>query len=42
MPTENIRKVVTDSLVGMISAVTSMIPPANEPLPDFIQGPIDR
>jgi hypothetical protein len=42
MPTENIRKVVTDSLVGMISAVTSMTPPANEPLPDFIQGPIDR
>lgn len=42
MPTENIRKVVTDSLVGMISAVTSMSPPANEPLPDFIQGPIDR
>lgn len=42
MPTENIRKVVTESLVGMISAVTSMTPPANEPLPDFIQGPIDR
>ncbi|MCU7218437.1 DUF4406 domain-containing protein [Pseudomonas sp. VE 196-7] len=42
MPIENIRKVVTDSLVGMISAVTSMSPPANEPLPDFIQGPIDR
>ncbi|WP_426783097.1 DUF4406 domain-containing protein [Pseudomonas atacamensis] len=42
MPTENIRKVVTDSLVGMISAVTSMTPPANEPLPDFIQSPIDR
>ncbi len=42
MPTENIRKIVTDSLVGMISAITSMTPPANEPLPDFIQGPIDR
>jgi len=42
MPTEKIRTVVTESLVGMISAVTSMTPPANEPLPDFIQGPIDR
>lgn len=42
MPAENIRTVVTDSLVGMISAVTSMTPPAGEPLPDFIQSPIDR
>lgn len=42
MPIENIRKVVTDSLVRMISAVTSTTPPANESLQDFIQGPIDR
>lgn len=42
MPIENIRKVVTDSLVRMISAVTSTTPPANESLHDFIQGPIDR
>lgn len=42
MPIENIRKVVTGSLVRMISAVTSTTPPANEPLPDFIQSPIDR
>jgi len=42
MPTENIRSIVTDSLVGMISAVTSATPPANQPLPQFIQSPIDR
>lgn len=42
MPTENIRTVVTDSLIGMIAAVTSTTPPANEPMPPFIQGPIDR
>lgn len=42
LPTENIRTIDTDSLVGMISAVTSMSPPTNEPLPDFMQGPIDR
>jgi hypothetical protein len=42
MPTENIRAVVTDSLTGMIAAVTSTTPPANEPMPPFIQGPIDR
>ena len=42
MDTESIRKVVTDSLVRMISAVTLMTPPANEPLPHFIRGPIDR
>ncbi|WP_081265149.1 DUF4406 domain-containing protein [Pseudomonas fluorescens] len=42
MPTENIRTVVTESLIGMIAAVTSMTPPANEPMPPFIQGPIDR
>jgi hypothetical protein len=42
MPTESICTIVTDSLIGMISAVTSTTPPANEPLPQFIQSPIDR
>lgn len=42
MPTENIRTIVTDSLMGMIAAVTRLVPPANEPPPPFIQGPIDR
>lgn len=42
MPTENIRAVVTESLIGMIAAVTATTPPANEPIPPFIQGPIDR
>jgi len=42
MPTENIRTVVTESLIGMISAVTDLTPPTNEPMPVFIQGPIDR
>ena len=42
MPTENIRTIVTESLIGMIAAVTATTPPANEPMPAFIQGPIDR
>ncbi|MGF0241212.1 DUF4406 domain-containing protein [Rhodococcus sp. IEGM1300] len=42
MPTENIRTVVTESLMGMIAAVTRTTPPANEPPPPFVQGPIDR
>ena len=42
MPTENIRTIVTESLIGMIAAATAMTPPANEPMPPFIQGPIDR
>ncbi|CAI8818070.1 DUF4406 domain-containing protein [Pseudomonas sp. IT-P100] len=46
MPTENrkpdLRSIVTESLMGMIAAVTQMVPPANEPPPPFIQGPIDR
>ncbi|MEF9672283.1 DUF4406 domain-containing protein [Pseudomonas sp. PCH446] len=46
MPTENrkpdIRSIVTDSLVGMIAAVTRTTPPANEPLPSFIQAAVDR
>lgn len=42
MPTENICTVVADSLIGMIAAVTATTPPANEPIPPFIQGSIDR
>ncbi|UCP10215.1 DUF4406 domain-containing protein [Pseudomonas sp. MM213] len=42
MPTENIRTIVTESLMGMIAAVTRTTPPANEPPPPFVQGPIDR
>ncbi|MCS4250647.1 DUF4406 domain-containing protein [Pseudomonas sp. BIGb0164] len=46
MPTENrkpdIRSIVTDSLVSMVAAVTRTTPPANEPLPSFIQAPVDR
>ncbi|MCY1389108.1 hypothetical protein D9M71_38980 [compost metagenome] len=37
-----VRTIVTDALLGMISAVTSMSPPPGAPLPDFIQAPIDR
>lgn len=39
---QEIRTIVTESLLGMISAVVSATPPADEPLPDFIQSPIDR
>ena len=46
MPTENrkpdLRTIVTESLIGMIATVTQLVPPANEPPPPFIQGPIDR
>jgi len=48
MPTENrssnteLSKIVTEALVGMASGVTGMKPPADEPLPGFIQAPIDR
>ncbi|EKT4469785.1 hypothetical protein QEM11_000586 [Pseudomonas putida] len=48
MPTENrcsnteLSKIVTEALVGMVSGVTGMKPPPNEPLPGFIQAPIDR
>src|SRR5690606_552791 len=38
----NLQQIVTDALVGMISGVTQMVPPTDEPLPDFIQAPIDR
>jgi len=48
MPTENrssnteLSKIVTDALVAMVSGITGMKPPAGEPLPGFIQAPIDR
>ncbi|WP_236183312.1 hypothetical protein [Pseudomonas juntendi] len=48
MPTENrssnteLSKIVTEALVGMVSGVTGMKPPTDEPLPGFIQAPIDR
>lgn len=48
MPTENrssnteLSKIVTEALVGMVSGVTGMKPPPGEPLPGFIQAPIDR
>ncbi|MDH0335138.1 hypothetical protein [Metapseudomonas otitidis] len=38
----SVRRVVTDALVSMVSGLTRMSPPPNEPLPDFIQAPIDR
>lgn len=37
-----IRTIVVDSLVGMIAGATGMVPPREGPLPDFIQGPVDR
>lgn len=48
MPTENrssnteLSKIVTEALVGMVFGVTGMKPPTGEPLPGFIQAPIDR
>ena len=39
---QNVRAVVVDALVGMVSGVTGMVPPTDTPLPDFIQGPVDR
>lgn len=38
----DVRKIVVDSLVGMIAGVTRLIPPTDQPLPDFIQAPVDR
>lgn len=37
-----LRKIVTEALVGMVATATSTIPPTDQPLPDFIQAPIDR
>ncbi|WP_281686714.1 hypothetical protein [Pseudomonas citronellolis] len=39
---QDVRKIVTESLLGMISSVASASPPPGAPLPDFIQAPIDR
>ncbi|KOG01386.1 Uncharacterized protein ALO91_01418 [Pseudomonas syringae pv. aceris] len=38
----NLQLIVTEALIGMIAAVTSTSPPANEPPPAFIQARIDR
>nr|WP_312231683.1 DUF551 domain-containing protein [Pseudomonas sp.] len=38
----DVRTVVIDALVGMISGATSMTPPTDQPLPDFVQAPVDR
>ena len=48
MPTENrssnieLSKIGTEALVCMLSGVTGVKPPADQHLPGFIQGPIDR
>ncbi|MWK59859.1 hypothetical protein GO594_28075, partial [Pseudomonas otitidis] len=42
VPKLNVRQVVTEAFVGLVSAVTKMSPPPEAPLPDFIQAPIDR
>ncbi|WP_163007868.1 hypothetical protein [Pseudomonas viridiflava] len=38
----DLQLIVTEALIGMIAAVTSTSPPANEPPPPFIQAGIDR
>ncbi|RMV75481.1 hypothetical protein [Pseudomonas amygdali] len=38
----DLQRIVTEALMGMIAAVTSTSPPANEPPPPFIQAGIDR
>lgn len=38
----DLQRIVTEALMGMIAAVTSTSPPANEPPPPFIQSGIDR
>lgn len=41
--TDELRQVVTDALVSMVSAVTGLVPPTGPgAIPDFIQAPIDR
>ncbi|MGA4442562.1 hypothetical protein ACPA2N_25700 [Ectopseudomonas hydrolytica] len=38
-----LRQIVTDALVSMVSGVTGLVPPAGPgAIPDFIQAPIDR
>lgn len=40
---DELRQIVTDALVGMISGVTGLVPPTGPgSIPDFIQAPIDR
>nr|WP_024308550.1 hypothetical protein [Pseudomonas sp. P818] len=39
----DLRKIVTDALVSMVSGVTGLVPPSGPgAIPDFIQAPIDR
>lgn len=38
----DLQRIVTEALMGMIAAVTSTSPPANEAPPPFIQAGIDR
>lgn len=38
----DVRRIVTESLMSMIGAITCTTPPANEPPPPFIQAGIDR
>ena len=38
----DVKKIVTESLIGMISGVTGLVPPDDGSIPDFIQAPIDR
>ncbi|QBF27195.1 hypothetical protein EXN22_16395 [Pseudomonas tructae] len=42
MNRNELREIITDSLVGMISGLTGMIPPKGATIPDVIQAPIDR
>lgn len=40
---DELRQIVTDALVGMISGVTGLVPPTVPgSIPGFVQGPIDR
>jgi hypothetical protein len=39
----DLRQIVTEALVGMVSGVTGLVPPTGPgAIPDFIQAPIDR
>lgn len=42
MSKDDLQKLVTEALISMVSTVTGMSPPANEPPPPFIQAGIDR
>lgn len=40
---DELRQIVTDALVAMISGVTGLVPPSGPgSIPDFVQAPIDR